>query len=109
MNSFVKSLLPSIKVTLRRASDEFDEEISSYIETAATDLQGAGILSSYFVPDSQGRVDPQIRQAVRWYCLSVFGLYNEDMEKYAKAYASLKSTLATQRKYTELEDDYETN
>lgn len=36
-----------------------------------------------------------------WYCLSVFGLYNADMEKYDKAYRSLKATLATQRKYTE--------
>jgi hypothetical protein len=85
-------------MTLREAGTEFDAEILSYIETCAADLQNAGILSSFFV---SAETDPQILQAVRWYCLSVYGLYNADMEKYAKAYHSLKATLCTQRKYTE--------
>lgn len=98
MLDFSSKLLPKIRKVLRETSTEFDDEIKSYIETCEADLKGAGILSSFFTSEN---VDPQILQAVRWYCLSNYGLYNADMEKYAKAYASLKATLATQRKYTE--------
>lgn len=100
MSEFSSKLLERVKLTLRQAGkNDFDEEIESYIDTAAEDLQDAGILSFYF--DGKGDVDSRILQAVRWYCLSVFGLYNADMEKYDKAYRSLKATLATQRKYTD--------
>ena len=102
MLEFSKRLLPQIKMTLREAGTEFDDEISSYIEGCANDLNDAGILLSFFTPvGDDWKPDPRILQAVRWYCLSNYGLYNADMEKYAKAYASLKATLATQRKYTE--------
>lgn len=98
MTAFASSILLRVKKTLRQTDDEFDDEIGSYIDTCATDLQDVGILSSFF--DASTEVDGQILQACRWYCLSTFGLYNADMEKYAKAYSSLKATLATQRKYT---------
>lgn len=98
MSEFANRTLSKVKKTLREASSEFDDEIGSYIDTCAMDLQNAGILPSFF---NASNIDPQILQAVRWYCLSVYGLYNSDMEKYAKAYASLKATLCTQRKYTE--------
>lgn len=100
MLTFAENLLPRIKLTLREASSDFDEEIVSYIEACATDLQDVGILSQFFDPSAP--VDPKILQAIRWYCLSVYGLYNADMEKYDRAYRSLKATLATQRKYTVL-------
>lgn len=99
MSKFADDLLSSIKLTLREAGDDFDDEVKDYIDTCAKDLQDAGILSSYF---EDGKiVDPQIKQAIRWYCLGVFGLYNADMEKYQQAYKSLKATLCTQRVYTE--------
>lgn len=102
MSAFANKLLEPIKVTLRQAGvTVFDDEIKSYIDTCAEDLKDAGILSTFFIVfDGAWEVNPRILQAVRWYCLSSFGLYNEDMEKYAKAYASLKATLCTQRKYT---------
>jgi hypothetical protein len=112
MSVFADKLLERVKLTLRQAGkNDFDEEIASYIDTAAEDLQNAGILSIYFDASRlDWDVDSQILQAVRWYCLSVFGLYNADMEKYDKAYKSLKATLATQNKYSrdytqEAEDD----
>lgn len=103
MRTFAENLLPRIKLTLREASSDFDEEIISYIEACVTDLQDVGILSQFFT--SAAEVDPRILQAIRWYCLSVFGLYNADMEKYDKAYHSLKATLATQKKYTVFVED----
>lgn len=101
MSEFAKKLLDIIKRTLRRTDNEFDDEIGSYIDTCSMDLQVAGILFYYFDTTREDyTVDPQILQAVRWYCLSVFGLYNTDMDKYSKAYQSLKATLATQGRYT---------
>lgn len=96
MSDFAQQLLDPVKTTLRVSGSDFDEEIASYIDTCAADMQNSGILSKFFAVGG----DPQILQAVRWYCLSVFGLYNEDSEKYMKSYMSLKSTLCTQRKYT---------
>ena len=99
MTLFAAHLLPTIKKTLRESSSDFDDEIGSCIDECADDLQNAGILSSFFVPSAS--INSQIQRAVKWYCLSVYGLYNADMEKYDKAYRSLKATLCTQRKYTE--------
>ena len=103
MSDFADKLLEPVKLTLRQAGVSiFDDEVKSYIDTCAEDLQDAGILSSYFTPAGESwEPNPRILQAVRWYCLSVFGLYNADSEKYMKSYLSLKATLATQRKYTE--------
>ena len=102
MSIFADKLLDRVKLTLRRTENVYDDEIKSYIDTVADDLKDVGILSSFFKAEEEDwEVDTKILQAVRWYCLSVFGLYNADMEKYDKAYRSLKSTLATQRKYTE--------
>lgn len=102
MSIFADKLLDRVKLTLRRTEEIYDDEIKSYIDTVADDLKDVGILSFYFDASPEDwKVDTKILQAVRWYCLSVFGLYNADMEKYDKAYRSLKATLATQRKYTE--------
>lgn len=98
MLEFSNKVLLQVKMALREAGTDFDDEIRSHIEACETDLKDAGILPSFFTSE---KVDPQILQAVRWYCKSVYGLYNPDMEKYDKAYRSLKSTLCTQRKYTE--------
>ena len=101
MSIFADKLLGGVKLTLRRTEDIYDDEIKSYIDTVADDLKDVGILPFYFDASPEDwKVDTKILQAVRWYCLSVFGLYNADMEKYDKAYRSLKATLATQRKYT---------
>ena len=105
MSKLSTKLLPQIKKTLRETSTDFDEEISSYIDACATDLMDAGILPSFFsASDSDWECDSRILQAIRWYCLSVYGLYNADMEKYVTAYNSLKSTLCAQSKYTEVSD-----
>lgn len=98
---FSEIILNSVKKTLREHSNEFDDEIKSYIQSCAEDLRDAGIDFSFFNPQNETWiVDSRILQAVRFYCLSVYGLYNADSEKYDKAYRSLKATLCTQRKYT---------
>ena len=102
---FSRTLLDSAKKAVRESTNDFDDEILSYIEGCAQDLIDAGILPSFFeVTDKDvWQCDPRILQAVRWYCQGHYGLYNADMEKYLNAYASLKATLCTQRRYTKKE------
>lgn len=100
MSEFATKLLSKVKLTLRESSDNFDDDIKADIDASAMDLMQAGILSYFFeVEDDSWEVDPLILRAVKWYCLSVYGLYNTDMEKYDTAYRSLKATLATQSRY----------
>lgn len=102
MSKFAKGLVPAIKLTLRETSDNFNNEIESYIDGCAANLQTAGVLPSYFSDSLNiSTVDPQILQAVRFYCLSNYGLYNTDSEKYERSYQSLKALLCTNRRYTE--------
>lgn len=102
MSTFADKLLDRVKLDLRRTETIYDDEIKSLIDFVADDLKDVGILSFYFEAEKvDWEVDSRILQAVKWYCRSTFGLYNSDMEKYDKAYRSLKATLATQRKYTE--------
>ena len=105
MSQFAEHLLPTIKLSLRETSTEFDSEIKSYIDGCANNLQTAGILPCFFLDSlTADTVDSQILQAIRLYCLSLYGLYNSDSEKYDRSYRSIKATLCTNRKYTE-EDD----
>lgn len=105
MSQFAKNLLPSIKLTLRETSVDFDQEIESYIDGCANNLQVAGILPSFFLDSLTAEtIDSQILQAIRLYCLSLYGLYNSDSEKYDRSYRSIKATLCTNRKYTEATD-----
>lgn len=102
MSQFAKGLVTTIKLTLRETSDDFNAEIESYIDGCAINLQTAGILPSFFSDSlTATTVDPQILQAVRFYCLSNYGLYNTDSEKYDRSYQSLKALLCTNRRYTE--------
>lgn len=97
MSQFAKDLVPTIKKTLRETSPDFDDEIESYIDGSVEDLKNAGILSDFFI-DSK-KIDSCILQAIRYYCLANYGLYNLDSEKYFKSYESMKATLCVQRKY----------
>lgn len=103
MSAFANRILPQVKLTLRESSNSFDEEIKSYIDGCKNDLQNAGMLSKYF-PEDNSAIDESVLQAIRYYCLSNYGLYNADSEKYAKSYLSLKSTLLVQSKYIEEEN-----
>lgn len=106
MSEFANKLLDRVKLTLRESSDDFNDDIKADIDASAMDLMQAGILSYFFqAASSDWEVDPLILRAVKWYCLSVYGLYNTDMEKYDTAYRSLKATLATQARYRRNQDD----
>lgn len=101
MSQFAKSMVPTVKLTLRETSTEFDKEIESYIEVCAVELQTAGVLPSFFRDSlSPTTVDPQILQAIRLYCLANYGLYNTDAERYDRSYHSLKALICTNRRYT---------
>ena len=102
MSAFAKAVIQPVKLTLRETSSEFDSEIESYIDGCVMNLKVAGILPSFFEDSlTLDKVDPQILQAIRFYCLSNYGLYNTDSERYARSYESLKALLCTNAEYTE--------
>lgn len=100
MFEFSEKVLSQVKLALRETSNDFDDDIKADIESCALDLENSGILFYFFDASREDyTVDPLILRAVKWYCLSVYGIANPDMEKYDQAYRSLKATLATQKRY----------
>jgi hypothetical protein len=72
----------------------YDSEIDDLIAAAKADLQLAGILAAKIVD-----TDPLVRRAIVVYCKANFGS-NEDAERLALSYESLKISLALSADYT---------
>lgn len=86
------TLLEETKNKLRLVSNAFDEgEIVPLIEACKRDLEMSGVV---LISDE----DPLIRQAVNLYCKAFFG-YAEDAERYARAYAALRQSMALCSEY----------
>lgn len=82
-----RSTLNAVKLALRISSKAFDEgEIKPIIEACKKDLRGAGVKKT-------NETDPLILRAITLYAKANFG-YNDDSEKYQRAYDMLKTSLA---------------
>lgn len=103
MSAFAENLLPSIKLAIRVAGSEFDDEIKTKIMACAQDLQTAGMASKFFAEDSKVNVDPLVQMAIELYVKSSFGMYNDDSEKYNTAYQALKADMCTKSFYSKEE------
>lgn len=88
-------MLQSIKLALRIASTAFDSEISIIIESCKLDLQLAGV-------QKITETDPLIIRAVTLYAKANFG-FQEDSEKFQRAYDMLKSSLCLAGDYNAME------
>lgn len=74
------------KKALRISSEDFNEEIVTLLEASERDLMTAGVIDSAF-----GGADPELlKMAQIMYCKANFG-FNEQGEKYNKAYENMKS------------------
>ena len=104
MSTFAETLLEPVKLAIRETGSNFDTEIQTKIAACARDLQTAGMAAKFFKdPDVTSPVDPLVQLAVELYVKSAFGLYNDDSEKYDKAYQSLKADMCTKSFYTKEE------
>lgn len=86
-------LINKVKVWIRKISigSVLDEEIWQDILACRQDLKIAGVVNADFK-------DPLIQQAVKLYCKAHFG-YEEESEKFQRAYESLRASLSTSAEY----------
>ncbi|MCL2197308.1 MAG: DNA-packaging protein [Defluviitaleaceae bacterium] len=79
------SILESVKLSLRKTSDDFDSEIEEIIAACKIDLKIAGVAK---IEDD----DPLILRAVTLYAKAHFGFANAG-ESFQKSYEALKVSL----------------
>lgn len=79
-------MLESVKLALRIKSNAFDSEITGLIDACKIDLGLAGVVA---IDDT----DSLIKTAITFYCKANFG-FNEDSEKWQKAYDNVKCALS---------------
>lgn len=85
-------LLDDARLALRRTSKSFDAEIINLIEAALDELRAAGADIPARI-SHETEASPLVNRAVMLYCKAHFG-FNDDNERYIKAFEHLKSTLA---------------
>jgi hypothetical protein len=91
----MRDLIRKIKLARRITTDAFDEEIRDLIEEAHADLGIAGVHGALN--------DPNIRRAVRTYCLLNFG-QPDNYDKLKVAYDEQKAQLSMATGYTDWGD-----
>lgn len=86
-----------IRKTLRTNSRSADSEIIDLIQAAVQDMDLRGV-------KYKGETDPLSRQAIKLYCKGNYG-YDEDAEKFQKAYEALRDSMALSGEYKEVKSD----
>lgn len=98
MSDVGTTLLTVAKTWLRITSSAYDDEITQTIDACVLDLTNGGVVNI----DSS---DTLIQQAIKLYLKAQFG-YNDESDKFAKAYEFLKYSLELSEDYnTEAEED----
>ena len=92
-------MLEEVKANLRISGiTQLDElEIQPLIDACKVDLNISGV-------NQISETDPLIKRAIILYCKAYFG-FNDEMEKYSKAYEFLKMSLALAGEYNEVATD----
>ena len=96
-------MLDKVKLALRISGSAFDEEVTDLINAAIADLRLVGIS----VPEverspSEKLGDPLLERAIVLYAKAEFG-WNNDAERYRKAYDYLKCALSVSGDHIESE------
>lgn len=87
------ALIDDVKLALRIKNNALDSDITDLIDACKIDLSMAGV---EIVVDT----DPITKQAIKLYCKGSFG-YDDNSEKFMKAYESLKIAMALCGDYKE--------
>lgn len=90
----MNSMFDRVKKALRISDGNtaFDDDIRGLIEAAMIDLQIAGKTGI--------GTDALIEQAVIMYARANFGLYDADVERFARSYEALKNNITLSGRYT---------
>lgn len=91
-------LLQEVKLSLGIKHDKLDDDIKAEITACKLDLSLGGVKMA-------AETDPLIRQAVKLYCRSWYNFQGE-ADRYARAYGSLKDSLALCGDYNNADEPY---
>ena len=89
-------MLSACRSALRITSTDYDDEISTLIAASKADLVRGGVLA-----DRALDTDPLVRTAVICYVKGMFGLDNDESDRYMTAYQSMLSALKCSSGYAQ--------
>ena len=89
-------MLSACRKALRITETDYDDEISTLVLAAKADLVRGGVLA-----DSALDTDPLVRTAVICYVKGMFGLDNDEADRYMAAYQSMLSALKCSSGYAQ--------
>ena len=92
----MSDMLSACRSALRITSTDYDDEISTLIAASKADLVRGGVLA-----DSALDTDPLVRTAVICYVKGMFGLDNDEADRYMAAYQSMLSALKCSSGYAQ--------
>ena len=90
-------ILSDVKLAIRVKSDSSDGDIDDMIEACKREMQLAGVYI-------KNETDALAKQAIKLYCKGHYG-YDENTEKFIKAYESLRDSMALSGEYKKEETD----
>ena len=90
------SILDACRSALRITATDYDDEISTLILAAKADLVRGGVTGAGAVD-----TDPLVRTAVICYVKGMFGLDNDESNRYMAAYQSMLSALKCSSGYAQ--------
>ena len=89
-------MLTACRKALRITATDYDDEISTLISAAEADLVRGGVTQAGAVD-----TDPLVRTAVICYVKGLFGLDNDEADRYMLAYQSMLSALKCSSGYAQ--------
>ena len=92
----MSDMLAACRSALRITSTDYDDEISTLIAASKADLVRGGVLA-----DRALDTDPLVRTAVICYVKGMFGLDNDESDRYMTAYQSMLSALKCSSGYAQ--------
>lgn len=92
----MQEIIEKLKKRLRVKSEDAEEEISDLVDACKRELEIAGVYGEIS--------DPVYYQATVLYCKAHFG-YDEESERFRKAFDSLKDSMALSGDYQKGESD----
>lgn len=92
-----EKLLARARRAVRVSEADFDAELMDLINAAQADLNNGGVLRKY----AYSWRDPLVLRAVITYVKAHFGVDNPEADRFAAAYADMRSDLMTTKRYTQ--------
>ena len=86
-------LTKHVKDRLRVSVGVYDSEVSALIDAAFRDLSRCGVDQSLL----EGEIDPLVVEAVVLFCKALFGVDNQESEKFYGSYRLMVATIANDR------------